>query len=134
MDYDYELLFDGGAVPNPGRGYGSYRLRTKGGKSRITRLDFEGLITNNQAEYQALLGGLKDLVSTIEEARRNPGDFSLYITGDSQIVLYQLTGKYGVGTAGLVAYYTEAIALVRRFKAVQIEWQKRENIVAVLGH
>ena len=49
---ELEVVFDGGSRGNPGEGYGSFLVRSPGGrKPVIRRLEFGGNYTNNQAEY-----------------------------------------------------------------------------------
>ena len=56
------IVFDGGSLGNPGKGYGSYRLRPPGGEwEAAVRLDFGGGVTNNEAEYRSLLGALEEV-------------------------------------------------------------------------
>src|SRR5262245_17354894 len=50
----YTLVFDGGAIGNPGRGYGSFQVTNARGDAIADRFDFSPAgeaITNNQAEY-----------------------------------------------------------------------------------
>ena len=94
---DYTIIFDGGSRGNPGQGYGSYALRrNEDGKLRRKRLRFGDQVTSNQAEYQALIAALEDLIGTIEKAGRSPGGFSVDIRGDSRLVMRQLadTGEH----------------------------------------
>src|SRR3954447_18064662 len=89
--YDYTLTFDGGADPNPGKAYGSYHIRTRAGRERLeSRIQFGDNMTNNQAEYSALLYGLRDLVRTIEKAGKPPENYAVDIYGDSTLVIKQL--------------------------------------------
>ncbi len=64
---DYTLTFDGGSLGNPGKGYGSYELRT-GEKSEVVRKEFGGNQTNNEAEYKTLIAALADLSARIRAA------------------------------------------------------------------
>lgn len=133
---DYTLIFDGGSIGNPGTGYGSYRLRRNAdGKEKIKRLDFGTNVTNNIAEYQALIAGLEDLLSMIRRAGKNPADFSVEILGDSRLVISQMRGEWKVHNINLKPLHARALALFREFgPGSTIRWHARWNNVASLGH
>jgi ribonuclease HI len=133
--FDYTLTFDGGADPNPGKGYGSYHLRTRKGKERLeSRIQFGDYVTNNQAEYTALLRGLSDLVNTIEKHGKQPENYSVQIFGDSDLVIRQLRGDWKVKDPKLVPLFGEAQQLLKRFKKIELNWHARSNSVRLLGH
>jgi ribonuclease HI len=133
---DYTILCDGGTVmTNPGPGYGSYQITNNlTGISQIYRENFEVVMTNNQAEYHALCAGLEKLVEGLQGVGKNPADYSIQIIGDSQLVLFQVLGKYQVGDEKLIPLWHVAQKTCAEFKQVGITWQRRENIVKVLGH
>ncbi len=74
--------------------------------------------TNNEAEYQGLILGLR--------AARNAGASDVVIRGDSQLVIRQMEGRYKVKAANLQAYAEEARALLRTFDAHRFEWVRRD--------
>lgn len=132
---DYVLIFDGGSRGNPGWGYGSYAIvRVQDGAQRLERLDFGDNYTNNEAEYDALLAGLQDLVSRIEEAGRRPEEFKLEVRGDSALVINQLQGRWKATEPRMKERRDRCLPLLRRFGAVQLKAQPREESVRVLGH
>lgn len=133
--YDYTLTFDGGADPNPGKAYGSYHLKTRKGRERLeSRIQFGDNMTNNQAEYLALLHGLQDLVRTIEKAGKQPENYSVDIWGDSDLVIRQVRGEWKVKDTKLMPLREQVQSLVRRFKQVDLHWHDRSNSVRLLGH
>ncbi len=133
---DYTLIFDGGSIGNPGPGYGSFRLvRNADGRKRTRRLDFGPQVTNNQAEYRALIAGLAHLVAMIERAGKSPGDYRVAVQGDSRLVVNQVTGQWKVREPGLKPLHEQALALFRRFHPDStIAWHERAASVRVLGH
>jgi len=134
-DYDYALAFDGGAEPNPGKAYGSYIIKTRTGRERLeSRIQFGDNMTNNQAEYLALLHGLRDLVSTIEKAGKLPENYVLDVWGDSDLVVKQVRGDWKVKDTKLMPLCDETRLLARRFKKVGFNWHERSNSVRLLGH
>jgi ribonuclease HI len=69
--------------------------------------------TNNQAEYEAVLKGIKLL-------RKIKAD-ALEIFGDSMLVVNQLIGKYDCNNDIMRIYHEECLELLREFKIVSIE-------------
>ena len=96
----WTLTCDGGARGNPGPGAMAYVLSDARGKEREARGEFLGTVTNNVAEYQALIAGL--------EAAARHGASSLRVVMDSELVIRQMTGEYRVKNAGLKPLFTEA--------------------------
>jgi ribonuclease HI len=132
---DYTIVFDGGSRGNPGVGYGSYALRrNRDGKLRKRRLNFGEQVTSNQAEYQALIAALEDLIGTILKAKRTPKDFSLEIKGDSRLVLHQLEGSWKTKSLKLMPLRDRAEELLAELGSYELAWQPREDSVEVLGH
>jgi len=132
---DYVLIFDGGSRGNPGWGYGSYAItRVQDGAQRLERQDFGDGYTNNEAEYDALIAGLEDLVSRIEEAGRQPEEFKLEVRGDSALVINQVQGRWKATEPRMRERRDRCLELLRRFGGVQLKAHPREESVRVLGH
>ena len=130
---DYVILFDGGSEGNPGPGYGSYLLKTRSGRKRITRLEF-GEATSNEAEYKTLLAALTELVEEIERAGKSPAEFTVEVRGDSALVVNQVLGRWKAKEPRLKALRDEARRLLSRFKAHRVLKVPREEVKAELGH
>jgi ribonuclease HI len=82
--------------------------------------------TNNQAEYLALVGGLR---LVIEAAKRSRVD-RLQIHGDSMLVVNQLAGKWAVRSpvpSRHLADVRQLLAAVPSLAAWDIEWVPREH-------
>jgi len=132
---DYTIVFDGGSHGNPGQGYGSYALRrNKDGKLRKRRLRFGDLVTSNQAEYQALIGALEDLIGTIIKAGRSPAHFSVEIRGDSKLIINQIQGSWKTKSLNLMPLRDRVEELMAHMGSVEITWQPREESERLLGH
>jgi ribonuclease HI len=127
----FTVVFDGGSLGNPGRGYGSYRVRQHGGQwEPAVRLEFGSAVTNNEAEYRALLAALADVAARAADPRQ----VSLEVLGDSLLVLNQLRGAWRVRADNLRPLYAQARSALDRFGAVRLTWQRRNASVALLGH
>ena len=127
----FEIVFDGGALGNPGKGYGSYEITSEGNVVRHQREDYGDNVTNNQAEYQTLIEALKWLASNCGESARST---RVVVNGDSLLVLNQLLGKWKVKNEGLRPLHREASLLIGRFQHVSLIWHARSNSVKRLGH
>ncbi len=87
------LHVDGGARGNPGPAAAGVVLRKEGGAPLLEAGYLLGTMTNNQAEYSALLIGVR--------AARQVGAKSLTIYSDSELMVKQLVGEYRVKAGGL---------------------------------
>ena len=132
-DADYTIIFDGGARGNPGEGYGSYELRTRA-EHRIERLTFGNRVTNNEAEYRTLIAALRAVLAQIIASKADPKAATLAVRGDSQLVIFQVTGKWKVKTPHIRPLHAEATALLARFKHADVQWHPRAMSVRTLGH
>jgi ribonuclease HI len=131
---EYILVFDGGSKGNPGLSYGSYRIQEKGRKpSRPVRIKF-GRGTNNEAEYKALIAGLKALIDKVESEDIDPAACLVEIRGDSQLVLNQLSGTWKVKNLRMRALWDQAKDLLSRFDDRRFRHQSRDRTVEILGH
>ena len=132
---DYILVFDGGSRGNPGWGYGSYAItRVLDGARRLERLQLGDGYTNNEAEYDALIAALQDLLRRIEGAGRQPKEFSLEVRGDSALVINQLQGTWKANDPRMVERRDRCRPLLDRFGSVHLKTQPRQESVRVLGH
>ena len=122
------VAFDGGARPNPGRGYGSFRWRMSDGKwSPPERLDFDDGVTSNQAEYRTLIAALKKM------REQFPGE-NIEVRSDSQLLVRQMTGEYKVRNEKLKSLWEQARELARQFASIKWSWHPREESVRLFGH
>ncbi len=128
------VVFDGGSLNNPGHGYGSYQLTIGSEAPRIERLDFGSPITNNEAEYSALIHGLDDALATLRAAGVDPKQAQLEVWGDSQLVLRQLSGQWKVKMPHLQPLRDRARRLLDQFGKADLIWHRRSESVRVLGH
>lgn len=82
-----------------------------------------GEMPNNQAEYRALILGLRAV------AKLHPGAVDVFM--DSELVVRQMTGVYQVRDAVLRTLYDEAIRLTRALPHVTITHVRRgQNALA----
>jgi ribonuclease HI len=127
----FEIVFDGGSLGNPGKGYGSYEITSRGEVLRHTRHDYGDNVTNNQAEYQTLIEALKWLA---EDLGVNAKSTRVIVNGDSLLVINQLTGKWKVKHEGIKPLVQAALTEMKKFGSVSLTWHARSNSVKRLGH
>jgi ribonuclease HI len=130
----YVIVFDGGSLGNPGKGYGSYVLINPMGRELREQLEFPpdwGPLTNNQAEYHTLIRAFEHLAEQLGERKARE---RVRVEGDSQLVLYQISGKWKVKNAGLRPLRDRAQQLMDDFASVEVAWHPRARSVRILGH
>lgn len=105
------LRTDGAARGNPGPAAAGVVIEAEDGRLLARGRHYLGMLTSNQAEYRALILGLKAV------ARRQPA--SVMVKMDSELVVNQMLGRYRVAHAGLQPLYAEARALVAALPVVR---------------
>ena len=133
-DTPYIVTFDGGADPNPGKGYGSFHISSPTGRELLERRDYSGSerpMTNNQAEYRTLIEALRFLQQKLGD--RAPVEH-VCVDGDSQLVINQVQGKWKVRQEELKPLRNEAATLGSGFGSISYRWHRRDNSVRLLGH
>ena len=123
---NYTLYADGGARGNPGPAGAGAVVFDAIGKRVVEVSDYLGVATNNIAEYEAVLRGIKALAGEF------PADYfhtaTLTIKMDSKLVIEQLKGAYKVKHPNLVPRYLETKNfLARHFTTVSFEHVPRER-------
>ncbi len=129
---DFRIVFDGGSLGNPGKGYGSYEIMSNGEPYHfVDRMEHGDRLTNNQAEYMTLIEALKWLAHDLGDARE---DAKVAIFGDSKLVVSQVNGVWKVKNQNMIPLVREAKELFRQFGRCTIEWHPRAKSVERLGH
>jgi probable phosphoglycerate mutase len=128
------LVFDGGAIGNPGKGYGSFMFDGDVSTAEPVRVEFPGLTTNNQAEYLTLIHGLCAIIDALERRGIEPSQTSIDVWSDSQLVVEQINGRWKIRDATLAGLVNEARSLLKRFASWRVTWHPRRESVRILGH
>ena len=98
---------DGGARGNPGPAALGVVIEDEQGMRLRTFHRYLGVATNNQAEYQALIDGLK------ATAEWKPDRLEVYL--DSKLVVEQVNGKWKVKEPELKELHKQATELLQQF-------------------
>ena len=115
------LWCDGGSRGNPGPGALAYVLQDPAGREVEARGELLGEVTNNVAEYRALLAGLA--------AAERHGVRRLEVRLDTELVVRQMSGEYRVKHEGLKPLHATARSLAVRFEEIHFVAIPREQNV-----
>jgi len=115
----HTLRFDGGCAPtNPGPCAGSYAIFDSKGFVISEGGEFFEKGTNNYGEYTGLINGLKRCVEL--------GIDSIYVEGDSLLVISQVCKKWKVRNIGLIPLFEEVNSILKEFSNVGMKHIYRE--------
>jgi ribonuclease HI len=115
----FTLRTDGGARGNPGPGGAGFVLEDSSGNVVRSGGRYLGPATNNIAEYEALIWGLRTAL--------DHGVRRLRVAADSELVVRQCTGVYKVKNAGLKPLHSRACALMREFESLDVTHVRRSE-------
>jgi ribonuclease HI len=104
-----QIHTDGASRGNPGAAAYAYTIEREG-HDDIEEADCLGRMTNNQAEYTALV---KALEHVLEELGNK---FRVVVYSDSELMVKQVNGDYRVKDADLRSLYQEARSLCDKFQ------------------
>jgi len=106
------ILADGACWGNPGHAAIGAVVKDQHGTILTTISEYIGSGTNNQAEYKALIAGLKAALALKAT--------EVHITIDSELVERQLNGRYAVKNALLRPLFLETLKHLKRFHSYTI--------------
>jgi len=116
---ELHIYIDGASLGNPGLAGAGMVAFDEDGREIWRDSVHLGLMTNNMAEYEALIRALLKV--------RDPAGQSINVYTDSQLVAYQILGKYRIRNEGLKPYLEEALRLMRKLPHVAIKYIPRER-------
>jgi ribonuclease HI len=99
---------DGASRGNPGPAAFAYTIE-RSGEPAVEEAGCLGRMTNNQAEYTAL-------VRALEHALRLGTHYRLRVHSDSELMVKQMRGEYRVKDPGLRSLYEEAVRFRDQFE------------------
>ena len=113
------IYTDGAARGNPGPAGAGWVISDPKGDPLAENKKYLGELTNNQAEYQALL-------LAIQEAQKM-GAKKLALHADSELMVRQIKGEYKVKNEGLKPLFKEALLILSKFEGYSIAYIPREK-------
>ncbi len=118
MSSAFTLHTDGGSRGNPGPAGAGIVLTDPNGTITCEGGRYLGEVTNNVAEYEALIWGL--------ESAASHGVQRLTVKADSELVVKQMKGLYRVKHPGLKPLYERARAAAAKIGSVEYVHVRRE--------
>ncbi|MEO6089437.1 MAG: bifunctional RNase H/acid phosphatase [Umezawaea sp.] len=111
---------DGGSRGNPGpAGYGAVVKDAASGEVIAERFGGLGHVTNNVAEYQGLIAGLR--------AATDLGAVSVEVRMDSKLVVEQMSGRWQIKHPSMQPLAAEARSVAAGFGQIAYTWIPRER-------
>lgn len=122
VDDLFILRTDGGARGNPGPAGAGFVLEDARGAIVRSGGRYLGVATNNVAEYEALILGLR--------TAHDQGVRHLRVCADSELVVKQINGQYRVKNEALKPLAARAAALLSAFDSAEVAHVRREGNAA----
>ena len=114
------IYIDGGSRGNPGPAACAAVLKSADdGQTLLEDSRYLGQATNNVAEYEGLLLGLR-LAAELQATE-------IEVRSDSELLVRQMAGEYRVRNAGLKQLYGRVTSALKAFKGVEIRHVPREQ-------
>lgn len=113
------LHVDGASRGNPGEAGFGVHVTAPDGTEVASLFGYLGTATNNVAEYQALIHGLRFALAR--------GATSVEVLSDSELLVRQIEGRYRVKNPGLQPLHREAQSLLARFTSARVAHVPREQ-------
>ena len=113
---------DGAARGNPGPSASGYMIY-ENGKLLKSHAEYNGIATNNYAEYKSILIALKWCASHFDDL----SDISIELYSDSELVVRQFNREYRIKSKILKPMNYEINELAMKFRLVKFTNVKREN-------
>ncbi|MBI2645984.1 MAG: ribonuclease HI family protein [Deltaproteobacteria bacterium] len=117
-----QLYIDGASRGNPGLGGAGAYMADEDGNEILRLTKYLGTVTNNMAEYAALLLGLK-------EAKKRKFK-EILIFSDSELLVRQVQGVYQVKNAVLKKNHEEVMNILRNFNYKISHVRREKNKIA----
>lgn len=113
-----EIYTDGACRNNTGEGAGAFLFVLNGEIIKQESIYF-GHVTNNQAEYKALINALEKAI----EYKK----YKIKVFSDSQLLINQMNGIYKVGTPRIMILHLEAYEKAEDFDNIEYVQVPRNN-------
>lgn len=118
-DTVYSLFTDGGARGNPGPSAAGALVFDQDNVLQNFTAEYLGEMTNNRAEYEALIRGLQLALKMKVE--------NLNVFMDSELIVMQVNGAYQVKNAELKELYNKVKELKDKFSQIKFVHVRREK-------
>jgi len=116
---EWHIYIDGASSGNPGESGAGIVILDGHGKELSRESIYLGHMTNNMAEYEALLYAL--------EKARQSCIYNVSVYTDSLLVAKQISGEYRVKNLRLKGYSEETKKIIRNFNQFALQYIPREK-------
>ena len=116
---DIKIYTDGASRNNPGESASGYLIIDN--NEEILECFYNGIKTNNEAEYIAVISALDRLIKEEKES------FPIIIHSDSKLIINQLIGSYKVKDLKLMELRNKALTLSKQFMSCNFKNVLRED-------
>lgn len=135
--YEFAITCDGGSRNNQvaklREGYGSWMIAAPHKTNKIRHREFGKGVTNNEAEYMALIGALEEISDAFTAVAADLKTIKLIVRTDSQLVIGHLTKDWKIKSE-LVPLVVKAKSLCQAFHSVAFEKIHEKDMKRILGH
>ncbi len=127
MENKITIFCDGGSRGNPGPAAIGVIIDGKGKMEKVKKEYslYLGKTTNNDAEYQAAIFGLKKVKQLISKEKAKQAEIE--VKADSELLINQINGDYKIKEKSLIPNFIELWNLKQDFKAVNFAHIPREK-------
>lgn len=115
------IYTDGASRSNPGKSASGYELLDAEHSILLRKSFYNGIKTNNEAEYLAIIAAL------IAASENYGYDIDIDLYSDSRLVVSQINGEFKVRNPGLKRLHEEAAGLAKKFRICRLHNVPREN-------
>lgn len=115
------IYTDGASRGNPGKSASGYLILDYKDRQLAKRTFYNGVCTNNVAEYRAMVAALRKALAMAHE-----GEHAV-IHSDSELMVNQLSGHYKVKDTALRKLNKEAKDLLKKFGGYELLAVRRES-------
>ncbi len=122
-DKHFTVYTDGAARGNPGPSASGFTVFGKGEKIIVQKSFYNGIKTNNFAEYNAVIKALEWCEANIKDSEHIELDF----VSDSELVVRQLNGRYKIRSEDMRRLNETVRELSKWFKSVKFHNERRSN-------
>ncbi len=114
------IYTDGASRGNPGKSASGYCIYDSQYNLLKQDVFYNGIATNNEAEYKAIVAALKAALGFGK-------DSEIVLSSDSKLAINQLLGKFKIKSGELKKLNNEATRLLSMFKSYRLENPRRSN-------
>jgi len=135
---EFIVTCDGGSLNNQTaeerQGYGSWTINPPGKRGDIVSYNFGKGVTNNEAEYMALIKALEHISNAFLHVNADLKTIKLTVRTDSQLVVGQLSKGWKIKAQNLRPLVIKASSLCQQFFSVKFEQITGDEMKQILGH